>query len=659
MNRPGTSTPGLLEYALMGVVRLELASKPLAGGKRFGEVGAYEELTGAAFFAVDPLHPLNLLVTDLELAPRGADGCVEFSADLRILRPVDSSRGNRVIFLDVVNRGSSIFVRMTEPGPMGPGTQLSAGWLLQRGYTVVSCGWQHDVPRGGGRFGLTAPSALIDGRPLIGKVTTAKQIDIPATVMGPFDGSTPECSYSPLDIHDERDGTLTVSDDPSGQGETIPREQWRFVDPHSISLAGGFELGRTYELSYSAVGAPITGIGFLALRDVVAYLRRAPEWVGQIDFALAMGASQTGRFLRQMLYHGFCEDERGQLVVDGILAIAAGARMTEANWRFGQPSAQGPKSAVFPFTDASQVDPVSGQTDGLLRRALERGKVPRVIHLNTSSEYCSSAAIMHISAAISHLTADGQADVDVPANVRIYHCASTQHAASPLPLGPSDVPTGRGTYFPNSIDYKPFVRAAVDNLYAWVTQTCEPPPSRYPRLDDGTLVEREVVRQGLPRLPGPGLPARAFHPQRSGASGFDAGSASDATASRAPDLVPAVDADGNEVAGLRHPDVGLPLATYAGWNPRHPETGGANLVVRATGATIPFPRTREERNARADPRPSIAERYTSRDAYLAGVRSAALRLVEQRYLIASEVEDIVEASKQRYKEFVSLESPIP
>jgi alpha/beta hydrolase family protein len=620
----------------MGAVRLEMASKPLLGGRAFGAVGAYEELTGAAFFAVDPLHPLNRAVTDLELAPRGADGCVEFSADVRILRPVDGRRGNGGIFLDVVNRGSSIFVRMTEPGPMGPGTQLSAGWLLQRGYTVVSCGWQHDVPRGGGRFGLTAPSALIGGRPLTGRVTTAKQIDTPATVMGPFDGSAPESSYPPLDTG-QRDATLTVRDDPSGPAELIPRERWRFVDPHSIAVAEGFELGKTYELSYSAVGAPITGIGFLALRDLVAYLRRAPEWVGQIDFALAMGASQTGRLLRQMLHQGFCADEQGQLVLDGILAIAAGARMTEANWRFGQPSAQGPKSAVFPFTDATQTDPVSGQTDGLLRRALQRGTVPRVIHLNTSSEYCSSAAITHVSAALSHLTADGQADVDVPANVRIYHCASTQHAASPLPLGPSDVPTGRGVYFPNTIDYKPFVRAAVDNLYAWVVQGTEPPPSQYPRIDEGTLVDGEVVRGRLPGLPGPGLPRRA----------------------RLPDLLPAVNADGNEVAGLRHPDLVVPLATYTGWNPRHPQTGGAHLLARATGSTIPFPRTREERTARDDPRPSIAERYASRDVYLERVRSAAMQLVEQRYLSVSEVDDIVEASKQRYEEFMRLESPTP
>ena len=184
----------------MSVVRLDLTSRPVAGGRAFGQVGAYEELSGEAWFAVDPLAAANAVVVDLELAPRGSDGCVTCSADVRILRPVDDRRGNRGIFLDVVNRGSSIAARMLEPGPMGPDTQLTEGFLLQRGYTVVSCGWQHDVPRGGGRFGLTAPPAMVDGKPLTGRVTTAKQIDQPATVLGPFDGSAPEGGYPCLDV---------------------------------------------------------------------------------------------------------------------------------------------------------------------------------------------------------------------------------------------------------------------------------------------------------------------------------------------------------------------------------------------------------------------------------------------------------------------------
>jgi alpha/beta hydrolase family protein len=203
------------------------------------------------------------------------------------------------------------------------------------------------------------------------------------------------------------------------------------------------------------------------------------------------------------------------------------------------------------------------------------------------------------------------------------------------------------------------VRAAIDNLSAWVTHATEPPPSQYPRLADRTLVDREVVRQALPRLPGLTLTPRAHHPRRSGTSGFDAGSAAGGSSSPAPDLVPAVDADGNEVAGLQHPDVSVPLATYTGWNPRHPATGGPKLLVRATGATIPFARTQAERVARDDPRLSIGERYPSRDAYLERVRSAAMRLVEQRYVLGSDVEAIVEASRQRYDELACLESAIP
>ncbi len=445
----------------MAVVWLDTVEGPFQGGRAFGEVGPYLELTGEAEFAVDPRHPLNAVITDLDLAPRGVDGCVRFTADVRILRP---ARGNGGLFLDVVNRGTSIFTRMLEPGPMGPTTSVSEGFLLRRGYTVVTCGWQHDVPRGGGSFGLTAP----------------------------------------------------------------------FVD---------------------AVGSYVTGVGFLALRDVVSHLRQELA----LRFAIALGASQSGRLLRHMVYLGACEDEREQLVLDGVLAVAAGARMTEANARFGEPSSNGPKSSQFSFTDSE-----------ILERAVARGKVPKIIHLNTSSEYWSSAAIEHVSAGLCH------AGVDIPDNVRMYLCASTQHA--PAPPGTRDV---RGVNAPNTIDYKPFVRAAVDNLAQWITQDVPPPASVYPR-----------------------------------------------------GLQPEVDDYGNEVGGLRHPDVAVPLATYTGWNPSLED---ARVWVRALGSTIPFSRE------------TIAQRYPSRDVFLQRVREAADSLVRERYLLAEDVEAIAATSLARWE----------
>jgi hypothetical protein len=462
----------------MALKRLDIATRTFQDGRSFGHVGAYEELYGEAEFAVDPYHPLNKVITDLDLAPRDGEGRVHFTANVRILQPADRECGNGGLFLDVVNRGRSVFCRMLEPGPMGPSTDITEGILLRRGFTVVTCGWQHDVPQSDSSFGLSAPVA-------------------------------------------------------------------------------------------TSVGAPVTGCGFLALRDLVSHLRRTAG----LQFALALGGSQSGRLLRHMVYLGACEDEHDQLVLDGVLAVAAGARMTEANLRSGEPSSNGPKSAMFPYTDAE-----------FLLRAEARGKVPRLIHLNTSSEYCSSAAIEHVSAALCHISADRSADLEMPENVRMYLCASTQHAPWPLEAAPD----GRGVNAPNTIDYKPFVRAAVDGLAAWITRGTPPPPSVYPRFSEGSLT---------------------------------------------PDLWPAGDADGNELGGLRHPDVAVPLATYTGWNPavEDPRT-----LVRALGSTIPF-----------SPE-AIARRYGSRAEFLGRVREAGAALARDGYLLADDVEPIVSLSASRW-----------
>lgn len=464
------------------LIRLDTAARPFQEGRPFGETGPYEELNGEAEFAVDPSHPLNQVITDLELAPRDADGRVHFSADVRILRPEQPANGG--LFLDVVNRGTSIFTRMLEPGPMGPQTHVTEGFLLRRGFTVVTCGWQHDVSRGNGSFGLTAPIA-------------------------------------------------------------------------------------------TSLGSAVTGCGLLALRDVVSHLRDASG----LSFAIALGASQSGRLLRHLLYVGGCEDERERLVLDGLLPVAAGPRMTEANLRFGQPSSNGPRSSGFPYTDAE-----------ILRRAVVRGKVPRVMQLNTSSEYWSSAAIEHLSAALCHITADARHDLEPPDNARMYLCASTQHA--PAPLEQSADPRGRN--LPNTIDYKPFLRAAVDNLTAWITRGIAPPSSRYPRFDDGSLTT---------------------------------------------DLHPALDADGNELGGLRHPDVEVPLATYTGWNP---SVEDAQTFVRSLGSTLPF--TAEQ----------VSQRYRDREEFLLRVRAAAEALASDRYLLPEDIEAIVATSTERWERHSEL-----
>jgi hypothetical protein len=527
------------------------------------ESETFREFTGEAEFAVDPDQ--TKAIVDLDLAPRDQDGRVHFRADVRILRPRSGNR--RGLFLDVPNRGTSIFTRMLEPGPMGPATQLTEGFLLKHGFTVVTCGWQHDVPRGNGRFGLTAPPALDNGHPLTGPVTTTRQIDAPTNIL------VPDSDYRPVDLSA---ATLSEHDEPLGPGRLIPGEEWRLDTDGRAHYA--FEPGKTYVLTNSAEGAPVTGVGFLAMRDLVSHLRQQDN----LECAIAMGASQTGRVLRQMVALGLCEDEAGRLVLDGVLAIAAGARFADVNTRFAQPSSQEPSTAA----------PVD---DGL-----RRSPAPKLMLLNTSSEYCSSSSPKHLSAALSHLTADRQSDLDIPDNVRIYLAASTQHAPSPLPFGSSDVPAGRGVNRPNTIDYKPFVRACVENLSAWIVDGVEPPPSVYPRLADGTLDTR---------------------------------------------LWSTVDGDGNELAGIRHPDVSVPLGTYLGWNPRHPSIGAPHLLLRATGSTIPFSPD------------VIARRYPSRDDFLDRIRTAAKALAAERYLLTEDIPTIVATSATRWEAFTEVDTP--
>ena len=93
----------------IAVVRLEIKTRqPLADGRKFDNVGCYEQLDGTAHFAVDPAHRLNCAVTDIDLAQRRRDGLVHFTADVRILAPADQARGNHRLLFDVPNRGNRL-----------------------------------------------------------------------------------------------------------------------------------------------------------------------------------------------------------------------------------------------------------------------------------------------------------------------------------------------------------------------------------------------------------------------------------------------------------------------------------------------------------------------------------------------------------------------
>jgi hypothetical protein len=359
------------------------------------------------------------------------------------------------------------------------------------------------------------------------------------------------------------------------------------------------------------------------------------------------GVSQSGRFLRHLLYLGLDEDEQGRLVFDAVLPHVAGGRRGEFNMRFGQPSvnAQEAMGSLFPFADEPQTDPVTGQRDGLLARIAERGRAPKIFSTNTSAEYWrSDASLIHTDVASGR-------DVEPPAGVRIYHFAGTQHTPGALPPPDTDPNTGsRGLQPFNVVDYAPLLRAALVNLDRWMSDEVAPPPSVFPRLGDGTAVPAESTAATLRAIPGVRFPDRVTRVAR---LDFGPQTAAGILSELPPKIgtefaagVSAVDGDGNERAGIRPVELRAPLATVTGWNPRHPEQGAPGDLMAMMGSTLPFARTAIERERRGDSRPSIAERYASRAAYLTAAREAAEALVAARYALAEDVEAMVARAGQ-------------
>src|SRR5499433_1518066 len=383
----------------MAVLSCEITSRhAFADGRAFGTVGPYEQLNGTMHFAVDPTHVRNQGITDLHLAPRDANGLVRFAADLCILMPVDAQRGNHRLVLDVPNRGNRLALWMFNhaPRPAVPSAPLDPGngFLMHHGYTVVWCGWQHDVPEAEALMRIKVPEAQIDGRPVSGRLLVGFQPSKPSQVQLLSDrGHRPY----PSDDLDNPNAVLLVRDGEEARPRTIPRESWSFArlearrivpDPNHVYLTTGFEPGRIYEVIYTTTGAPVIGLGLLAARDIVSFLRHSngadSPCAGDIQHAYAFGASQSGRFLRQLLYLGLNEDEAERMVFDGVLVhIAGGKRGGDFNMRFGQPSAS-LASDPFPFNEATVTDPVSSRRDGLLERLTTRNSVPKIFYTNTS-----------------------------------------------------------------------------------------------------------------------------------------------------------------------------------------------------------------------------------------------------------------------------------
>jgi hypothetical protein len=455
---------------------------------------------------------------------------------------------------------------------------------------------------------------------------------------------------------DDPSAELTARAHAGEPAAAIPRARWRFArrdggalvpDARHVHLEGGFEPGVIYACHYRSADPPLVGLGLLAVRDAAAFLRwgggeRGNPCAGRLDRACVFGVSQTGRFLRHLLYLGLDVTEDGRPAFDAVVPHVAGARRGEFNMRFGQPSLNALESvgSLFPFTDGEQVDPLTGERDGLLERVAARRDRPRVVQTNSSAEYWRG------DASLCHTDVDGRRDVEPAPFARMYLLAGTQHTPGALPPLTADPNTGgRGSAPFSVVDYGPLLRAVLVNLDRWVTEGVEPPASAVPRLADGTAVSAEAAATALRRLPGVRVPDRASRPAR-----LDFGPDWRRGVATVPPkvgatyvtYVPSLDADGNEVPCLRPPELLAPLATYTGWNLRHPEQGAPGDMMAMVGATRPFPLTRAAREATGDPRPSLEERYGSRAGYLSHLREALASAVQRRHVLAEDVDAIVE-----------------
>ncbi|MBI4190113.1 MAG: hypothetical protein HY525_06200 [Betaproteobacteria bacterium] len=652
------------------VTKLVITSRrPLAQGKIFGRVGPYEQIDGTAYFAVAPQHPANRLITDLKLAPRDAGGRVHYSADCRLLRPVEPQRGNHRLLFDILNRGRALALRNLNSAPdVAPNDPLDPGngFLMRQGYTVAWCGCQHDVPEVAGLMRLHAPEALTPHGPISGKMVVTFQPNVTTAVQFLADGM-----HRPYPTHnlDDRTAVLTEQDHEDAPERIIPRDEWSFArlengrvvpDAVHVYMASGFLPGKVYQVVYTAAGAPVAGLGLLATRDFGGFLKygtaaQGNPCAGDLEYAYSFGVSQSGRFLRHFLYLGLNQDEQDRTVFDGFIPHVAGGKHGEFNSRFAQPSSQASRSPnnLFPFSDVEQTDPETGRTAGLLSRLAAHGKVPKVLHTYTSSEYWGGHG------ALVHIDITGSRDLEVPERVRIYHFGGAQHPLPTFPLQDTDPKQGyRGQQRFNWVDCRPLLRAALVNLDHWVSDGKPPPPSQYPRLDAGTAVPPECLADTFRAIPGVNFPEplRRFTRLDFGPEEGIATHAPPRVGAPYPCLVPAVDQDGNEVCGIRMPTQVVPLATYTGWNVRHPDTGGAGQILASggasggtlLGATIPFPATREAREATGDPRRAITERYASRADYLERIRQAAQTLVQERYLLVEDMEEIVGLAAKQY-----------
>ncbi len=647
---------------------------PFANGHEFLVTGAYEKLVGKAYGEIDPKHPLNKILVNLDKAPRNQKGRVEYWTDIFVLKPVDMKRGNGKIFYDAPNRGSKRILMFLNDAAENndPSTLQDAGngFLMRQGYTIVWSGWQGDLTPGENFLTMGVPVATDRGKEIVRAVRTEIVVTREGIYSQSLSADNRVMSYEAATM-DKAQTSLTVREKSYGPRTPVPSSEWEFalcktdkatgkveVKPSTkdLCLLSGYKPGHIYEFIYPAKTPLVLGLAFAAVRDLISFLRYEladaasnpnPLASGGVKTgirnAYGWGRSQSGRFLRDFVYHGFNEDESHKQVFEAISPHAAGGGRLFINYEFARPVTSSQQHTnqldpeLFPFAYNVLKDPQTGREDGILKRPKTD---PFIVHTQTATEYWQKRG------ALAHT--DGKSkDIPIPKKVRIYAIASAQHNT---PFG-STPRKGNCQQLTNPMPIGDALRALIVAMDRWVNEGTPPPPSQISRASDGTLVAADQTRTGFPQIPGVrynGLYNRQLfldygpnlvrgiievHPPKQVRNGTYT------------ILVPKVDTDGNEIAGIRLPTIRVPLATHTGWNLQRKGLAEDELCA-LLGSYIPFPKTKAEREKSGDPRLSIEEIYRDQEDYVQKVSREARALVDERLLLPEDAERLIAEAKK-------------
>jgi hypothetical protein len=638
-----------------------------------------KRITGRAFGELDPKDPHNAIIQDIRLAPRNKKGKVEYQATFQLILPSDPEKMSGLLWHDVPNRGGRVTIVSAERNAGDVG--LSSGWQGDN-----SGGTAQD--RSDREFVVVPVAKNPDGSPITGKVL-GRIVNRSGADSQPIMIQANPLPYKPATL-DTRRATLTAHSHETTDGKVtvrsvVPSGEWAWAkcdgqhpfpgtpDPAQICLKKGFDPKLLYQVVFTAKDPYVLGIGFAAFRDVVSFFRNAEKddagtpnpLAGRIKWVIGRGVSQSGNYLRQFIHLGFNEDEAKRRVYDGAWPIIAGRRIA-LNFRWAQPDgvlelyqagSEGPQW-WGPWKDKVRGLPARG----ILDRCTRTSTCPKII------EHFGSAEVWALKLTPEWVGTDASQDIPLPDNVRRYYIPSTTHGGGVggfntslpglglPPVGPACPGNNYGNaIFPaNPVPHTQTVNALRVHFRNWVMNDAPPPPSVWPTIRSGNLVEATKEAMGFPDIPAvtavsKEIPGNFIVPvlDYDWGPGFDYNDTSGVPSKQPPPirrvirmLAPRVDADGNELGGVPVVLRDAPLGTYLGWNIT---AGGARpfhqgQICDYAGGMIPFARTRAEREAAGDPRMSLEERYQDHAGYVDAVRAAAAKAVAAGFLLQEDAD---------------------